>query len=140
MRQYRDGDTYGRPTGEVITEENLYTEAVLMASVIVNRANRSGQSLQDVVSARGQFLGYSRGMNILNSGNFGVNGSAECERLRTAVRAVSEVLQNGVVNDSIFNWWGVMQERLVRKGGRMIIQRFIRRQGNAIRAAYTDFF
>ncbi len=53
MRQCRDGDTYGRPTGEVITEENLYTEAILMASVIVNRANRSGQSLQDVVSARG---------------------------------------------------------------------------------------
>jgi hypothetical protein len=44
-RQYKDGDKVGRPTGIEITAEILENEALLIASVIVNRSVRDHQSL-----------------------------------------------------------------------------------------------
>jgi hypothetical protein len=131
-RQYKDGDKVGRPTGIEITAEILEAEALLIASVIVNRSVRDHQSLGQVVAAPGQFDGLRRGISDLLGALYGVNGSPQCEKLRRAAKALDFVLRLGVVSDKL-NLRAVLQEDSAGNP-------FIRRQRGALRMAGTDFF
>lgn len=105
-----------------------------MVSVIANRARVGGfggSTWKDVGSSGG-FGGYKAGRDMLDEGQFGVNGSPLCERLRRAVQAANFVAQNGPTDPNALNWRGVVQGR-----GR---HRFVRAQDGATRFGDTDFF
>ena len=134
------------PTGLVITDQTLYSETALMASIIVNRFQSGAYTIRKkdgstenswatVAAWPGQFEGYARGMAELNAGNFGNNGSSACERLRLAVKATERVTSQGSLYKGFYNWRAVVQEVKGRPGYLRI-----RAQGNAARVAGTDFW
>jgi hypothetical protein len=69
-------------------------EAEAIASIIFNRAQASGSSLSDVVSARGQFAGFQAGKNLLATGIEMEEGQRNCNRLQTAGGAVAWLAAN----------------------------------------------
>jgi hypothetical protein len=126
----------GPPKGGGISADTIINEGMYIAEVLRNRATRDNQSIEQVASAQGQFLGYNRGKSILDSGNFGLNGSDLCDKLKLAIIGARRGLGFGPSNLTgpfvYFNFRGVIQG-----AGR---NRFVRQQGNARRVAHTDFF
>ncbi len=132
-RQYQTGNRYGRPTGAVITTETLDGEAALIASVIVNRSRNRGESMLEVASAPGQFVGYRPGQALLEQARHSRQCNPLCEKLGRAVEAVRVAADLGPSHAGIENFRAVVQRT---RRGRL----FTRRQGRALRLCGTDFF
>jgi RHS repeat-associated protein len=110
-------EAYGKPSGAIIEESTLYLEMQLMYSVLVNRSTDAKKRWPTTVegnASSGEFLGYHKGKGIVDSGNFGSEGSATYEQARMAIDAINSGHQNGVYDKGIYYWKGVVQGRWIR--------------------------
>ncbi|HYP26433.1 MAG TPA: RHS repeat-associated core domain-containing protein [Blastocatellia bacterium] len=128
-RQYKDGDRFGNPTGQIITEEILLNEALMIASVIINRARRDNESYEQVVTKKKQFIGYQGGKKLLEQGKRSAKGSPLCEKMKRALAAFDTIHRLGPSIDNVYEFRAVVQPG-----------NFVRPQNGAVRVAGTDFF
>ena len=94
---YQPGDSYGHPTGPVITENTVETEDIDMFSVLTNRTIAPGYptTIGAVASqqkrGRYQFSGYPAGIGFYNSAIASNQGSPQCNDLTDVVFAMNYV-------------------------------------------------
>lgn len=131
-QQYEDGDSYGHPSGPIITGDELDAEQTMITDTILNRARNNSQTPTQVVSAPRQFLGYRHGAN-LQQAMASSDGSAACEKLLRAVGVYNIENQLGISDTTVTDFRGIDQ---VTPG---TTSHFIRQQGDALRLGGTDF-
>jgi RHS repeat-associated protein len=93
-QQYKYGDTVGKPSGAVITEATLDSEAYLIASSMVNRGNQRGQTLDEVISAKKQYIAYRPNHNRVDAALKTFEGDDACVMLHRAFDSLISALSD----------------------------------------------
>ena len=107
-RSYSPGDTFGNPTGPVITRELVQIESQIMVSVLLNRTGRAcfgGSTIAAVAAAPEQFVGYKPASELLKQLPTAPQNSLLCDRVRLAVENVQLVLSNPEAFSYNYYYW-----------------------------------
>ena len=90
-----------------------------MADVLLNRADKSGQSVATVAAAKGQFLAYAAGTAKYQAYGQEDVGSSDCDDLTLAVGAMKTEETGPRLSTTVMFWVSTVQNgraRTLRKG------------------------